>query len=80
MASPRWLLAGIACLTCCWPAGLAAQEQPARRGLLIGIGDYEASDSGSGAGVAPVPDLQAPVNDVLLIRRVLITRYGFRPE
>lgn len=80
VASPRWLLAGIACLTCCWPAGLAAQEQPTRRGLLIGIGDYEASDSGSGAGVAPVPDLQAPVNDVLLIRRVLITRYGFRPE
>jgi hypothetical protein len=60
-------LALLACLVD--PARGADEPPPARHALLVGIGDYESPR---------VPDLRGPVNDVLLMKRILETRFGFR--
>jgi hypothetical protein len=54
---------------CCALAGpVVAQDEPGRHALLIGINDY----------VSPkLIDLRGAVNDVTLVRHVLMTRYGF---
>jgi hypothetical protein len=68
-------LALIALVTLCVPVMAGAQESGVRRALLIGVGDYLANDPKP--GIAPLPDLEGPPNDVRLIARVLTTRFGF---
>jgi Caspase domain len=73
------LAAGLALLA---TASIAAAPGP-RRALLIGINDYSASalDAPRNADV-PQRDwtnLDGAVNDVRLVREILIARYGFAP-
>lgn len=56
-----------AALLACLP--LLGESAPARRALLIGIDDYR-----------HVPDLAGTVNDVELMRSVLIGKFDFPPE
>lgn len=51
--------------------GLSADCTPTRRALLIGINDYVARS---------LPDLRGAVNDVKLLQRILVTRFGFPEE
>lgn len=48
----------------------ARAEDTTRRALLIGINNYAAPD---------LPDLRGAVNDIVMMRHVLTTRYGFEP-
>ena len=78
--SPRtWAL--VALMACLSPGALTAQEGVARRALLVGVGDYQANDDRQNqiAASSVPPDLAGPANDVLLMARVLTTRFGFRP-
>jgi hypothetical protein len=54
-------------------AGVSAADDcvPERRALLIGINDYIARS---------LPDLRGAVNDVQLLKRILVTRFGFPEE
>lgn len=72
--SSRWIapltLACIVFIGVGSPQVVASQE-PQRRALLIGINDYTSPK---------VPDLRGAVNDVEMMKRVLITRLGFPEE
>lgn len=60
-------------------ATLAANAQPSRRALLIGIDDYTASTLPA-AGPNQHrgwPDLQGAANDVRILGEMLVLRYGF---
>ncbi|HET8773674.1 MAG TPA: caspase family protein [Thermoanaerobaculia bacterium] len=65
---------------------LTADPQPIgrRRALLIGINDYTASALGRPQGAAPDgrewPNLSGAVNDVSILREMLVERYGFEPR
>lgn len=73
---PLRLLMLLACLT------VAAEGQPVRRALLIGIDDYTAStipgpESKTHRGW---PDLKGAVNDVRLLAEMLVHVHGFEPK
>ena len=62
----QWIAVLAICL-----AALAARADADAHALLIGINDYESES---------VPDLRGAVNDVALLRRVLVDRLGFPAE
>jgi hypothetical protein len=53
---------------------LASSKKPRKLALLVGINDY------SKGGSLQVSDLKGCVNDVALLKNLLIYRYGFVPE
>jgi len=62
----------------------AVQAQPVRRrALLVGINDYSASKLPAPAKGGPcgrsVPNLDGAINDVEIMRDLLVTLYGFKP-
>jgi len=62
---------------------LAANEQPVKRAVLVGINDYTASRLPA-AAAPPPPDrdwqnLDGAVRDVEVLRALLVSRYGFQP-
>lgn len=67
----RWTIAAAAILAVQLAYTNATAQESVRRALLIGINEYAASD---------LPDLRGAVNDTVLMRQVLVTRYGFSPR
>lgn len=65
-------------------ASLDAQTPPRRRALLIGIDDYSASALPRPLRARPEqrgwPDLKGAVNDVGILREMLVLVYGFAPD
>ncbi|MCL4552677.1 MAG: caspase family protein, partial [Candidatus Marsarchaeota archaeon] len=69
------VLAGIILLA----APMAAQAK--KVALIIGIAHYQnMRDPGDTTSDLPIGGLRGPKNDALAIRRVIIQRYGFKPE
>src|SRR5215217_2747644 len=64
-------------------ASACQAEAATRRALLIGINDYSGSRlpavAPDGARDRDVPNLDGAVNDVTIMRELLIALYGFKP-
>lgn len=64
-----------------WIAATTADAEPRRRALLIGINDYGAKRPASNAAAGRVfTNLEGAVNDVHLMRDILLSVYKFNPE
>ena len=65
-----------------WLAATTAGAEPRRRALLIGINDYGAGRQSSNAVPAGrvFTNLRGAVNDVHLMRDILLSVYKFKPE
>lgn len=65
-----------------WLAATAVNAQPRRRAVLIGINDYDAGRQASNAVPAGrvFTNLAGAVNDVHLMRYILLSVYKFKPE
>lgn len=76
--------AALVLAACTLFAGALDAQSPRRRALLIGIDDYTASTLSRSLRAKPEhrgwPDLNGTVNDVGILREMLVLLYGFAPN